>query len=101
MVRWHLKGEGDFKLTLSILSIEREGMSMKKLGIIVGIIVVIFVLLLVFKNILIRIAVEQGTKKATGLELTIRDMDVGLLESKVDITDMRLLNPAGFQDKVM
>ncbi len=74
---------------------------MKKLGIAVGIIVVIFVLLLVFKNVLIRTAVEQGTKKATGLELAIRDMDVGLLASNVDITDMRLLNPAGFQDKVM
>jgi uncharacterized protein involved in outer membrane biogenesis len=28
-------------------------------------------------------------------------MDVGLLASKVDITDMQLLNPAGFPDKVM
>jgi len=74
---------------------------MKKLGIVVGIIVVIFVLLLVFKNILIKLAIEQGTKKATGLELTIGAMDVGLLASKVDITDMRLLNPAGFPDKVM
>ncbi len=74
---------------------------MKKLGIVVGIIVVFFVLLLLFKNILIKMAIEQGTKKATGLELTIRDMDVGLLASKVDITDMRLLNPPGFPDKVM
>src|SRR4030042_3162922 len=74
---------------------------MKKLGIIIGIIVVIFVLLLFFKNILIKMAIEQGTKKATGLELTIGTMDVGLLASKVDITDMRLLNPAGFPDTVM
>jgi uncharacterized protein involved in outer membrane biogenesis len=76
-------------------------MMMKKLAIVVGIIVVIFVLLLVFKNFLIKTAVEQGTKKATGLELTIGTMDVGLLASKVDITDMRLLNPPGFPDKVM
>lgn len=74
---------------------------MKKLGIVVGIIVVIFVLLLVFKNIVIKTAVEQGTKRVTGLELTIGTMDVGLLASKVDITDMRLLNPPGFPDKVM
>jgi uncharacterized protein involved in outer membrane biogenesis len=74
---------------------------MKKVGIVIGIIVVIFALLLVFKNVLIKKAVEQGTKRVTGLELTIRDMDVGLLASKVDITDMRLLNPAGFPDKVM
>jgi uncharacterized protein involved in outer membrane biogenesis len=76
-------------------------MIMKKLGIVVGIIVVVFVLLLVFKNILIKLAIETGTKKATGLELTIGTMDVGLLASSVDITDMRLLNPAGFPDKVM
>jgi uncharacterized protein involved in outer membrane biogenesis len=76
-------------------------MTMKKLGIVVGIIVVIFALLLVFKNILIKMAVEEGTKKVTGLELTIGTMDIGLLASKVDITDMRLLNPPGFRDKVM
>jgi uncharacterized protein involved in outer membrane biogenesis len=74
---------------------------MKKLGIIVAIIVAVFVLLLLFKNVLIKTAVEQGTKRATGLELAIGDMDVGILASKVDITDMQLLNPAGFPDKVM
>jgi uncharacterized protein involved in outer membrane biogenesis len=74
---------------------------MKKLVIIIGIIVIIIALLLIFKNVLIKTAVEQGTKKVTGLELVIRDMDVGLLASKVDITDMQLLNPAGFPDKIM
>jgi uncharacterized protein involved in outer membrane biogenesis len=74
---------------------------MKKLGIAVVIIIGVVALLLVFKNVLIKAAVERGVKKATGLELTIKDMDVGLLASKVDITDMRLLNPAGFPDKVM
>jgi uncharacterized protein involved in outer membrane biogenesis len=76
-------------------------MVMKKLGIVVGIIVVIFVLLLVFKNVIIKMAIEQATKKATGLELTIKSMKVGLLAPKVDVTDMRLLNPAGFPDRVM
>jgi len=74
---------------------------MKKLGIVLVVIIGVVVLLLVFKNVLIKAAVEGGTKKATGLELAIGDMDVGLLKSKVDITDMRLLNPAGFPDKVM
>jgi uncharacterized protein involved in outer membrane biogenesis len=74
---------------------------MKKLVIIIGIIVVIIALLLIFKNVLIKTAVEQGTKRTTGLELTIEDMDVGLLTSRVDITGMQLLNPAGFTDKIM
>ena len=74
---------------------------MKKLGIVVGIIVVVFVLLLVFKNVLIKIALEEGTKRVTGLELAIGSMDVGFLAPKVDVTDMKLFNPAGFNDKVM
>jgi uncharacterized protein involved in outer membrane biogenesis len=74
---------------------------MKKLVIIIGIIVIVIALLLIFKNVLIKTAVEQGTKRVTGLELTIRDMDVSLLASKVDITDMQLLNPSGFPDKIM
>jgi uncharacterized protein involved in outer membrane biogenesis len=74
---------------------------MKKLVIIIGIIVVIIVVLLIFKNVLIKTAVEQGTKRTTGLELAIGDMDVGLLASKVDITGMQLLNPAEFPDKIM
>jgi uncharacterized protein involved in outer membrane biogenesis len=74
---------------------------MKKLGIVVGIIVVIFILLLVFKNVLIKIAVEEGTKRVTGLELAIGSMDVGFFAPKVDVTDMRLFNPAGFNDKIM
>jgi uncharacterized protein involved in outer membrane biogenesis len=74
---------------------------MKKLGIVIGIIVVIIVLFLIFKNVLIKTAVEQGTKRVTGLELIIGDMDVGLLTSKVDITDMQLLNPIGFPEKIM
>jgi len=74
---------------------------MKKLGIVVGIIVVIFVFLLVFKNVIIKMAIEQATKKVTGLELTIGKMNVSFLAAKVDVTEMRLLNPAGFPDKVM
>ena len=74
---------------------------MKKLGIAVGVFVGVFVLLLVFKNTLIKMGVEKGTKKVTGLELDIGDIDVRLLDSKVGIIDMKLLNPETFPDKVM
>src|SRR4030043_855966 len=74
---------------------------MKKLAIVAGIVVVVFVALLLCKNVLIKMAVEDGAKKATGLTLTIGSMDVGLLAPKVDVINMRLLNPPGFTDKVM
>jgi uncharacterized protein involved in outer membrane biogenesis len=80
---------------------KKKDTKMKKLGIIVGIVVVVFVALLMFKNVLIKMAIERGTKKVTGLTLTIGNMDVGLLAPKVDIMDMKLLNPPGFSDKVM
>jgi len=74
---------------------------MKKLAIVAGIVVVVFVALLLCKNVLIKMAVEDGAKKATGLTLTIGSMDVGLLAPKVDVINMRLLNPPGFTDKVI
>ena len=74
---------------------------MKKLTIVAGIVVVVFVALLLCKNVLIKMAVEDGAKKATGLALTIGSMDVGLLAPKVDVNNMRLLNPPWFTDKVM
>jgi uncharacterized protein involved in outer membrane biogenesis len=74
---------------------------MKKIAIVAGIVVVVFVALLLCKNVLIKMAVEKGAKKATGLTLTIGSMDVGLLAPKVDVVEMRLYNPPGFTDRVM
>jgi uncharacterized protein involved in outer membrane biogenesis len=74
---------------------------MRKIAVAVVIILGFFVSLLAFKNMLIKTGLEKGTKNLTGLDLDIGDMDVGLLKSKVDITDMKLLNPEGFPDKTM
>ncbi len=74
---------------------------MKKLAIGVGVVIVLILLLLVVKNAVIKKAVQTGVKKATGLELTIRDMDVGIISARVDVRDMRLLNPPAFPDRIM
>lgn len=58
-------------------------------------------LLLIFKNVLIKNGIEAVVKKMTGLELSIGSLDIGLLSTKVNIRNMKLLNTPSFPEKVM
>ena len=58
-------------------------------------------ILLLSKNMIAKAAVVQGVKAITGLGLSIRDMDVGLFNTKLSIHDLQVLNPAGFHDPTM
>ncbi len=53
------------------------------------------------KNLVARAAITGGVKAMTGLNLSIRSMDVGVLKSAVGIKGLRLHNPSGFSDPVM
>jgi len=53
------------------------------------------------KDLIIKSAVESGTRIVTGLRLTIGMFRVGILRTLVDIKNLRILNPAGFKDKTM
>ncbi|MDD5427859.1 MAG: hypothetical protein PHI58_01300 [Candidatus Omnitrophica bacterium] len=66
----------------------------------VSILVVIFVLG-VTKDLVIKIAVESGTQMVTGLKLKMGGFKVGLINTLVDIRNLRILNPAGFKDRNM
>ena len=68
--------------------------------------ILIFILgiLLIFflgKNIIVKTAVEAGTKVVTGLPLQIHDLDIGILKPLVSISDLKLHNPEGYPDPVM
>jgi hypothetical protein len=66
----------------------------------IGILAVIFILGVV-KDLVIKVAVESGTQMVTGLKLKMGGFKAGLLNTLVDIKDLRILNPEGFKDKNM
>lgn len=71
---------------------------MKKL---VVVLVGLAVALALAKNAVAKLVVTGGVKAITGLRMTIRDMDVGLLSTTLGIDGLQLFNPAGFHEPVM
>ena len=65
------------------------------------VVVVALVALSFLKDIAIKTAVERGTEMVTGLKLKIGGFSAGILNTSVDIKDLKLFNPQGYADKVM
>lgn len=74
---------------------------MKGIVKIVIIILVVLVALYIGKNVIAKTAVSAGVRAVTGLKMSIRSMDIGVIKTLVGIKDLRLYNPAGFKDKLM
>jgi len=62
---------------------------------------VLFIIAYFAKNMLIKAAVINAMRAATGLQMDIRVLDVNFRESKVDIRDLKVYNPVNFEDGVM
>ncbi len=54
--------------------------------------------LVVARNAIVKAAVENGVRAATGMPLTISKLDLGLARPYVDIEGLVIRNPAGFHD---
>jgi hypothetical protein len=67
----------------------------KILAVLVGLLVVLFLA----RNFIARLSVEYGAKKITGFPLTIGSIDLGLFSSKVDVHDLKLMNPSEFSER--
>ncbi len=74
---------------------------MKNIVIFLVIIGVLVFGLSISKDSLIKGAVQSIAHRATGLELKIQSLHLGLLTSLIDIRGLRLMNPSGFKDRVM
>ncbi|MFH1996162.1 MAG: hypothetical protein ABIJ27_04080 [Candidatus Omnitrophota bacterium] len=74
---------------------------MKRLAAVLIGIIVVFIVLLFFKDALIKTSIEKGTQVVTGLTLKIRSLRVGILNTVVGIKGLELFNPPGFQDRIM
>src|ERR1700722_6975362 len=69
-------------------------------NILIGIVLILTVLITV-RNIIIRFGIEHYMRTVTGLKLSIGMLDIGILQPAVSIKDLKLYNPAGYEDPVM
>ena len=64
----------------------------------VGIAAVLAVAFVVFRGFVVRKAIETAVTRVTGFPLEIEDCSVGLTNARVEVTNLRLGNPPGFED---
>ncbi|MEA3488769.1 MAG: hypothetical protein U9R44_00300 [Candidatus Omnitrophota bacterium] len=64
-------------------------------------VLVVVIVLAVAKNTIARVSVEKGVETVTGLPLKMKSLNIGLINTLVGIKELKLFNPAGYEDKVM
>jgi len=74
---------------------------MNKTVSVIAIILAILLVMLFTKDLIVKSAVEGGVKAVTGLNMAIKSFKIGILKTLVDIQDLKVYNPAGYEDKVM
>jgi len=61
---------------------------------------VLVVLVVLRRNFIARVSVEYGAKKLTGFPLEIGSVNVGLFNGKLDVSNLKLMNPPDFEEKM-
>lgn len=75
---------------------------MKKFFSVLLFVLIIFIVIIVLgKNFIAKTAVTTGVKAMTGLSVTMDKMDVGVINSALGITGLKIYNPEGFPDRLM
>lgn len=69
-------------------------------NILIGLVVLIVVLVFA-RNVIIRAGAEQAIRSATGLQLKIGGLDIGVFKPEISIKDLKIYNPEGSPDPVM
>lgn len=67
---------------------------------ILAVLVILVVILFLARNVIARMSVEIGAKRITGFPLEIGSVNLGLFSGKVDVRDVKLMNPSEFQDRL-
>ena len=73
----------------------------KVIGVIAVILVAMILVLVLAKDIIIKTSVEKGVKVATGLQLNLKGLKVGVIKTFIDIKGLSLYNPPGYKEKIM
>jgi hypothetical protein len=74
---------------------------MKLLKIVLIVFICLIIGLALTKNIIAKIGMEKGVEVVTGLKISVRNFNIGILGTLVGIEDMKLYNPEGYKDPVM
>ena len=74
---------------------------MKKIITIIAVVLTVLFVLSFAKNIIARTSVSAGVKAVTGLKLSMRKLNIGVIRTLVEIKDLKLHNPQGFPEKLM
>ncbi|MFQ5715259.1 MAG: hypothetical protein ACE5GU_14625 [Candidatus Scalinduaceae bacterium] len=74
---------------------------MDKIRIIIVPMVIIMFVLYFGKNIVAKKSFSGGVRIMTGLELSMKSVNVGIFKTLIGITELQLFNPPGFVDKLM
>lgn len=74
---------------------------MKLLKKLLFLVVFLLVILVLARNYVVKIGAEQFVKQQTGLPLKMEGINIGLVDTKIDIDDLKLYNPPNFEEKLM
>jgi len=77
-----------------------QKMKFKPLIVLAAVIVLILFLISVFRDFLIKSAVEVASPNLIGAKIEIGDLSLGLMTHKIHIKNFRMYNPPGFPDQV-
>ena len=65
------------------------------------IITAVLIVLFLTKDLIIKTIISSSFKSQTGLELSIKRINIGLFKSVADFKDIKVLNPRGFDERVL
>jgi len=74
---------------------------MKQFAAVVASVLIVLTVIFAVKDTLIKIAVEKTVQHVVGLRLKMSELKFGILNPIVDIKNLKLYNPAGYQDRVL
>jgi len=67
----------------------------------IAVIVVVLLVLVLARNLIVPPIIRSGIRAATGLNVVIGSMDIGLFKTYLNVARVELLNPPQFEDRVM
>jgi hypothetical protein len=74
---------------------------MRKIRIVLAVVLIVVAVLAVTKNMIAQTALVKGLEAVTGLEVRIKQTDIGFLRAVLRVNDLRVFNPASFKDRIL